>query len=504
MTERRPLAVARLRPRLIATFALVAAVTAVAVAVTSYALVRQAVLDRAGDESRRATLSALAEAVEALPPGASRTDVTAFVNRLVTRAGGAFDVVVVMPDGTTETTSISTSPAEVPARLAEPVAAGRVVSVRTDVAGRPRIVVGGQVADTATLYLFFPLDDIERDLGTLRAVLAGVAVALVALSALVGALAARGLLRPLRRARRAVYRLEVGLLETRLPVAGSDEFADLAESFNRMAEALERTVADLRALEATQRRFVADVSHELRTPLTALTTAADVLEAHQDGLDDTGRRAARLLVVESRRLGGLVEDLMEISRLDAGVAAMAWEDVDVGALVRGALASRGWSDRVEVRLEAGVVLEADPRRLDAVFGNLVGNAFEHGRPPVRVTLTADDHDVRLEVADGGGGIAPEYLAAVFERFSKADPSRPRSAGSGLGLAIARENARLHGGDVTVANRPGAGAVFTVVLPRRRSGAQPVAELLPVGDETVNTVRHDGLVGALKRRSRGRQ
>ncbi len=508
MTERRALAVARLRPRLIVTFALVAAMTAVAVAVTSFVLVRKAVLDRAADDAERATRSALNEAVDDLPPDASRADVTAFVNRLVARTGGAFEVVTVMPDGSADTTSISASVASVPAGLVAPVASGRIATVRTDVAGRPRIVVGGQVPGTATLYLFFPLDEIDRDLGTLRTVLAGVAVALMVLSGLVGALAARGLLAPLRRARRAVHRLEVGLLETRLPVAGSDEFADLAQSFNRMAEALERTVADLRALEASQRRFVADVSHELRTPLTALTTAADVLEAHRAGLDDTGMRAARLLVVESRRMAGLVADLMEISRLDAGVAAMAWEDVDVAALVAGALGSRGWAARVETRMEPGVVIVADPRRLDAVVGNLVGNAIEHGGPPVRVRLSADDATVRLEVADGGAGIAPEHLGSVFERFYKAAPSRPRSAGSGLGLAIARENARLHGGDVTVANGPGGGAVFTVVLPRRTSipaagAAPPVADLLPGGDGTVTTVRHDGLVDALKRRSRGR-
>ncbi len=510
MTERRALAVSRLRPRLIATFALVAAVTAVAVAVTSFLLVRRAVLDRAGDDARRAARSALNEAVESLPPGASKEEVTAFVNRLVVRNGGAFEVVTVMPDGTADTTSISATIAAVPSELVQKVAGGRVASVQADVAGRPRIVVGGQVAGTASAYLFFPLDDIERDLGTLRNVLVGVALALVVVSALVGALAARGLLTPLRRARRAVHRLEVGLLETRLPVAGRDEFADLAESFNRMAEALERTVGDLRALEASQRRFVADVSHELRTPLTALTTAADVLEAHQGGLDETGQRAARLLVVESRRLTGLVADLMEISRLDAGVAAMAWEDVDVGVLVTGALGSRGWSGRVETRMQPGVVIAADPRRLDAVVGNLVGNAFEHGRPPVRVSLATDAEEVRLEVADGGPGIAPEHLGSVFERFYKADASRPRSAGSGLGLAIARENARLHGGDVSLSNRPGAGAVFTVGLPRRAAaagaaagGPQPVADLLPAGDTTVTTARHDGLVGAPKRRSRGR-
>ncbi len=505
-TERRPLAVARLRPRLVATFALVAAVTAVAVAVTSFLLVRKAVLDRAGDDALRAARSALVEAVDGLPEGASQAEVTTFVNRLVTRNGGGFDVVTVMPDGASDTTSISTSAAAVPPDVVDRVAAGRLVSVRTDVAGRPRIVVGGQVPGTASLYLFFPLDEIDRDLGTLRAVLAGVALASVVVSGVVGALAARGVLRPLRRARRAVHRLEVGLLETRLPVAGSDEFADLAESFNRMAEALERTVADLRALEATQRRFVADVSHELRTPLTALTTAADVLEAHTTGLDDTGLRAARLLVVESRRLAGLVEDLMEISRLDAGVASMAWESVDVAELVTGALGSRGWLSRVDARLQPGVVMEVDPRRLDAVIGNLVGNAFEHGRPPVRVAMAADDATVRLQVADGGQGIAPEHLSSVFERFYKADPARPRSAGSGLGLAIARENARLHGGEVTVANHPQAGAVFTVVLPRRgpqAASAKTVAQSLPAGDETVTTARHDGLVDALKRRTRGR-
>ena len=167
---------------------------------------------------------------------------------------------------------------------------------------------------------------------------------------------------------------------------------------------------------------MADVSHELRTPLTALTTAADVLEAHQEGLDDTGRRAARLLVVESRRLGGLVADLMEISRLDAGVAPMAWEDVDVAELVRGALGSRGWLSRVEARLEPGVVISADPRRLDAVIGNLVGNAFEHGRPPVRVALTADDGDRPPGGVRRGRGHRPRV---TWRRCSSASPRPTR-------------------------------------------------------------------------------
>jgi two-component system sensor histidine kinase MtrB len=354
------------------------------------------------------------------------------------------------------------------------------------VGGHPFVVAGGRPAGAPALYLFFPLGGVEADLGLLRTVLAGVGVGAVLLSAAVGALAARGVLRPLRRARTAAHRLEVGLLGTRLPESGSDEFADLGHAFNRMAEALERSVADLRGLEASHRRFVADVSHELRTPLTTLTTAADVLEGHSGGLDDAGARAARLLVHESRRLATLVEDLMEISRLDAGAAPMAWDQVDVGRLVASAVAARGWADGVRVEVADAGTTVADPRRLDAVVANLVGNALEHGSPPVRVVVSATADEVRVAVSDHGPGIDPTDLDRIFDRFYKADPARPGGRGSGLGLAIARENARLHGGDVTVASSPGAGATFTLSLPRR------VAEPLPAGDPAVTTARHDAV------------
>ncbi|HVL27015.1 MAG TPA: HAMP domain-containing sensor histidine kinase, partial [Acidimicrobiales bacterium] len=392
-------------------------------------------------------------------------------------------------------------------------------------------VVGGEVPGGPRLYLFFPLDDEAADLELLRNVLASVGVGLVLMSALVGVAAAGGTLRPLRRARVAAHRLEVGLLGTRLPEEGNDEFAELARAFNRMADALERTVADLRALEASHRRFVSDVAHELRTPLTALTTAADVLDANAGGLNDAGRRSARLLVVESRRLAAMVEDLMEISRLDAGVAAMTWEPVDVRELVEKALARRGWEDRVEVVAGERVGTWADPRRVDAIVANLVGNALEHGGPPVRVAVVAAGQEAAVTVSDAGPGIPPEQLGSVFERFYKADPSRTRDGrsrgGSGLGLAIARENARLHGGDVTVASDPGRGSRFTATLPlrsgppgpgpawpERRDGPGPerrgrpawperrgreeqeaavVAEPLPGGDASEKTARHDAVV-----------
>jgi len=482
----RIVSVSRLRPRLVATFALVAAMTSAAVAVTSYYITREAVLRRAESVARTETQSLLADAVATLPPSPGRAEVADLVQRLQARGGTEFDVVVVGDDGTFDTTTISLSAASVPASLAGPVGAGRIGLVRASAGGDPFVVVGGRPAGTPAFYLFFPLGDALDDLALLRNALAIAGLAAVVLSAAVGALAARGVLRPLRQARNAAHRLEVGLLGTRLPEEGGDEFADLGHAFNRMAEALETSIGDLRDLESSHRRFVADVSHELRTPLTALTTAADVLDGHRDGLDDAGGRAARLLVRESHRLATLVEDLMEISRLDAGAAPMAWEPVDVGGLIGAAVATRGWGGQVQMAFSGaeGVTTVADPRRLDAIVANLVGNALEHGRPPVRLLTTATADEVIVVVTDAGAGIAPDHVDRVFDRFYKADPARPGGRGSGLGLAIARENARLHGGDLIVASPPGSGATFTLRLPRR------VAEPLPPGDAAVTTGRHD--------------
>ena len=530
--RRRPLAPTRLRPRLVVTFALVATAATIAVAVPSYVLVRKAILDRATNDAVREGRAVLEESADLFPPSPSPAQVREVAARLSTRGG--FDMVAVGTDGRAESTSISRSAASVPASLAGRVGEGRVAWTRAGSGRASAVVVGGRLPGGPDLYLFFSLADLAADLNVLRNVLAAVGGGVVVLSGLLGAVAARRLLRPLRQARAAAHRLEVGLYETRLAEGGSDEFADLAHSFNRMAGALERSVAELRTLEANHRRFVSDVAHELRTPLTALTTSADVLDAHAAGLDEQGRRAAHLLVLESHRLAAMVEDLMEISRLDAGVAPMRWEPVDLATVVAGALELRGWSLRVEVRAPRGgegdgegrgghVRTWADRRRLDAIVANMVGNALEHGSPPVTVTVAGDARHVSVSVTDAGPGIPPEHQEHLFDRFYKADPSRPRTgpgggpdtparrtAGSGLGLAIARENARLHGGDVTVATPPGGGTRFTLTLPRRsgppdaaetppRQGEPAVAQPLPAGDEAVTTARLTALTKPTRRR-----
>jgi two-component system sensor histidine kinase MtrB len=247
-----------------------------------------------------------------------------------------------------------------------------------------------------------------------------------------------------------------------LPVESRDEFGAWAASFNEMAEALETKITALSEAQARERRFTSDVSHELRTPLTALVAEASLLAEHLDRMPDEARRPAELLVNDVARLRDLVEDLMEISRLDAGEARVRLEPVDVGSLIATAVRSRRWDDRVGIDRDE-VVISTDPRRLERIVANLVGNALEHAGRDVSVRVGKDGLGAFVEVTDTGPGISPDRLPHVFDRFYKADSSRA-GPGSGLGLAIALENARLLGGNLDVWSEVGRGTRFTLRLP----------------------------------------
>jgi two-component system sensor histidine kinase MtrB len=276
-------------------------------------------------------------------------------------------------------------------------------------------------------------------------------------------LATRNVLVPIRRLGYAARMLGQGDLDVRLEIKGTDEIADVSRTFNETAEALARSMDELRAMDAASRRFVADVSHELRTPLTAMTAVTEVLEDVEDA-DPTTISAAHLIANETKRLARLVEDLMEISRFDAGTAAMRVEDVNLTELIEATLAARGWTSKVMVTAQPLVPARVDTRRIDVVVANLVGNALKHGGEPVALGLFDDGRCVVVEVADSGPGIPAEALPHIFDRFYKADKARGRSEGSGLGLSIAFENARMHGGELSARNRPEGGAVFTLRFP----------------------------------------
>ncbi|MFF3276953.1 sensor histidine kinase [Streptomyces chrestomyceticus] len=314
------------------------------------------------------------------------------------------------------------------------------------------------------VYAEFALTDEQADIAALVTAAQAGALPALALAVVPALFAARRVLRPVRRLREAAERITSGELDTRSPVTGRDELADLTVTFNEMARALEKDDAELRRMEANARRFAADVSHELRTPLAAMTAVTEVLDEDAARLDPDTADAVRLISDETTKLARMVEDLIEVSRFDAGAADLLLDDIDVAVALRKTLQLRGWQDQVETALPEGLRVRLDPRRIDVVVANLVGNALRHGGAPVRLTAHTTPGRLRIDVADQGPGIDPEALPYVFDRFYKADAARARSSGSGLGLAIAMENVRLHGGTLHAANGPGGGAVFTVELP----------------------------------------
>ena len=328
-----------------------------------------------------------------------------------------------------------------------------------------RVVAGGgAVPSGLVLYAVMPMTDEEVDIDALvtaarDGALPGLAVALVP-----ALLAARSVLRPVRELRRAAHVMGGGQLDTRIPVHGRAEMADLARTFNESAARLERSVQELRDAEARARRFAADVSHELRTPLAGMLAVTNVMDEDAETLAPDTARAVRLVSAETGKLAVLVEDLMEISRFDARAAELTTDEVDAGEAVRNTLSGRQWCGRVRSELPDGLRIRLDPRRFDVIVANLVGNALRHGAEPVTVRLSARRDVLITEVHDSGPGIPPDVLPHVFDRFYKADAARARSSGSGLGLAIAAENVQLHGGTIRAENAPGGGALFTVELP----------------------------------------
>jgi two-component system sensor histidine kinase MtrB len=350
----------------------------------------------------------------------------------------------------------------VPADLRRLAVAGKVAYERQTVAGVPYLTVAEPLPARHTqLYFFYDESQVWADLDQLRNILVAGWLVLVVISGLVGMVLARRLLQPVGAASAAARSLAEGLLDTRLPASGADEFGAWAASFNQMADALEAKITALTDAQARERRFTADVAHELRTPLTALVNEAALLESHAAGLPADDARLTRLLVRDVSRLRRLIDDLMEISRLDAGAEAVRVEAVDLRPLVASIVHSRGWDGDVAISGKGRV--GSDRRRIERIVSNLVGNAVEHGGGHARVHIDGDAGATAIAVSDDGPGIPAEFAPRLFERFSKADPART-SAGSGLGLAIAHENAALLGGSISVQSPPGGGATFTLHLP----------------------------------------
>jgi len=287
-------------------------------------------------------------------------------------------------------------------------------------------------------------------------------IALVA-SVVIAILLARSLYRPIRRVTRAAEEMAQGRYEQEIPPAGPEEVKGLALAFNQMAK-------QVRLSQQRLREFLADVSHELRSPLTSIRGFAQAMVDGTAKDSEAQSRAARIIEDESKRMIRLVDELLELSKIESGQIQMLWEPVDVKALLEHCeqifeMRAEEKGLRLKTDVEPSVSVVGDIDRLEQVFSNLLDNAIRHTPTGGEVTFSAracGDH-VEITVADTGPGISPEELPHVFERFYQADASATR-AGTGLGLAIVREVVRAHGGDIEARSVLGEGTQFIVRLP----------------------------------------
>ncbi|WP_405694315.1 MtrAB system histidine kinase MtrB [Streptomyces sp. NBC_01185] len=415
---------------------------------------------------------------------------TELVDQLASGGANAFNVVALSDDSMGQGTSRaprgsgSVEASSIPQRLRDDVGEGagafQTYSLIRYSYGKdpePGLVVGKRLYDVDhnpyELYYLFPLTQEEKSLTLVTTTLATAGLFVVVLLGAIAWFVVRQVVTPVRMAAGIAERLSAGRLQERMKVTGEDDIARLGEAFNKMAQNLQLKIQQLEELSRMQRRFVSDVSHELRTPLTTVRMAADVIHEARVDFDPVTARSAELLGDQLDRFESLLSDLLEISRFDAGAAALEAEPIDLRTVVRRVIGgAEPLAERKGTRIrvvgdEQPVVAEADARRVERVLRNLVVNAVEHGEGrDVIVYMGVAQGAVAVAVRDYGVGLKPGEATRVFNRFWRADPARARTTGgTGLGLSIAVEDARLHGGWLQAWGEPGGGSQFRLTLPR---------------------------------------
>ncbi len=301
-----------------------------------------------------------------------------------------------------------------------------------------------------------PLSDTLSKLGTY--VIAGMLGALTVGAAL-GAWTARRVLRPVAQVARAAEALADGALDTRLQAEGDPDLNRVAASFNTMVDAVQRRIE-------REERFASDVSHELRTPLGVMSAAAQVLDRRKGEMPDRAAQAVDVITGQLTKLSSMVLDLLEIARIDAGVADVHFESCSISALTKRIVDGQGVSldvmDISDKGAEANALL--DPRRFEQIVRNLIDNAKKYGGGVTAVRVNADRRFVYVSVEDAGPGVHESERARVFERFARGRSTHD-VPGTGLGLALATDQAALLNADLSVENIPTGGARFMVRIPK---------------------------------------
>ena len=446
----------RLRFRVMAAFAGGALLLALAVAFLAYGLTRSYLLrQRETSTLRQAQVNArlVAAALRSAP------DIPPLLASLQSPAGSSS---VLLHDGRWFAASLELGRDALTGEIRDAVVEGRTRARQRYVVDRvPRLVVGLPLRDGDAYFEVFPNTELDRTLRTLRYALATAAAVSVLVAAGLGVRISRRLLDPLADVGATAASIADGHLDLRLDVGDDNDLAALATSFNRMVASLQQRIE-------RDARFASNVSHELRSPLTTLRSAVQTMQTRQAGMDERAARSLDLLARAVDRFERLVEDLLEISRFDAGAVRASFEEVFLGELVLYA-AEANPEGEVPVDVAAAAtatVVRADKRRLAQVIANLIANARIHGGGVERIRVEAGDGWARILVEDRGPGVPPGECELVFERFFRASRTGRSndSGGVGLGLALVAEHVQLHGGRAWVENREGGGARFVVEIP----------------------------------------
>jgi two-component system sensor histidine kinase MtrB len=447
----------RLRTRVTLFFSLTALVASLALAVVTYGVARNFLVDQ---RSQVIVTQAISDAnsvrLTLLSTPAPTSRVMSDLVQSLKRRGEGFAFLTV--EGQNQWTSdASFSPSSYPLQLMTIVAGqGAAATQRFSVKGEPYMAVGINIpAVKAQYYEAVPLGDTDSALRKISTAL-GIGAAVTTLFA--GALGwstSRRLLRPISRVSIAAGEIASGGLDTRMAPEGDPDLALLVKSFNDMADAVQTRFE-------REARFASDVSHELRSPITALSAAVEVLDGRRTDLPERSQQALDVVVGQVRRFDQMVMDLLELSRIDAGSTEMIREEVDIEELITRIAHRYGFGDTpIEIDPKVPKTVRIDKLRFERILANLLDNAREHAGGPTRVTVDPHGrHGMTLSVDDAGPGVARGERARIFERFARGSAARHR-VGTGLGLALVVEHAHAHGGEAWVEDRPGGGARFKV-------------------------------------------
>ena len=357
------------------------------------------------------------------------------------------------------------------------------VSIAKSEGSVPGAILGSVVSSSGFGALeVFALYSYQAQQQSLMQIQLNMAIASILLSGLIGViifLVMRSAVEPVQNVAAAAETMASGNLDIRVHVDRQDEIGVLQRSFNEMANSLVQKIDELEKAGDMQRSFVSDVSHELRTPVTTMRMASDMLSMRKNEYDPATKRTVELLDGQIRRFQEMLADLLEISRFDAGYAALDLVENDIREPIRQAVEqvsdiAKAKQVPLDVDLpNVEVPAIVDTRRICRIIRNLLANAvdFAEGKS-VEIRLAADRRTVVVSVRDHGVGMSAEQCEKIFERFWRGDPSRARTTGgTGLGLAIALADVRLHHGDIAVRSRMGEGTWFLVTLPRNPETGQ---------------------------------